>query len=137
MSIRSQITAATTQFTDADAFGEAMILYKAGSAASTVEFDGVLDEEGLPGTNETAGDGRVLNTQNGRRERESAIIEAPVSILAHIQDEQSTTRPDIIKDASSRFWAVKRVFARDHAMIGLLVVRSAAAVITHQRSRRG
>lgn len=137
MTVKSQITAATSQFTDTTVFGETMTFYPKGDANNKVDFDGVLDEDSLPGTNETRGDGRILNNSVERRERRSAIVECPISLKSVVQSQQDPKRPDLIKDASGNMWGVKRFMGEDHAMFALLVVRNETAVETYGKTRRG
>ena len=138
MTINAQITAATQFFTALDGPGEAMVLYPEGVYANAVEFNGVLDRDNLAGigAEQTFGDGRLLNDENGRRERWPAVIEMPIAIFNQLQRQQSTTRPDIIL-ASGVYWAVKKAMGSDHAMGAVACVNAKTAVEQRGRSRTG
>lgn len=100
---------------------EALELWPLGVVANKVEFCGVWDEDSLPGTNETLGDGNIMNKPDGRRDRKTIFIEAPAGLA--IQDPQPEHSPDIIYQvATGKKARVKRVHGRDNGMITILGV---------------
>ena len=128
MSLNDRIAAATSSvFANKKFFGESMTLYPKCSGDAATEFDGVFDQDSLPGTNEADGDGVALNRNNGRHNRDSASVEIPIELWGLIQNKgQDPSTPDIVKSADGRLWAAKRVMGKDDAMFTLLVVRATA-----------
>jgi len=112
----------STVFLDKEtSFAEDLIIYPLGDLNDPRPVVGVWDEDAVPGSNETLGDGRVMNKPTGRVDRKSIIIELAAD--APIQTRQPTTKFDKIRQVSTGLTAnAKRIVGRDDGMISLLAV---------------
>ena len=124
---------------------ETLELWPKGVQADRVVFPGVVDEDGMQGTNEAQGDGVVNNTTVGLFDRATAIIETwrehpTVSLLritdlengtsntdpsqyTWFQDPQSDHNPDIVyRPRTGRKYKVKRIRSQDSVMMSVIAV---------------
>ena len=108
-------------FNNTKVFAEELIIYPDGDLESPQSTKGVWDEDAITGSNETIGDGRMMNRQGGRDDRKSVTIELPVN--APVSDSQGRVRQSIVEQVTTGKRAtVKRITGRDEAMISVLAI---------------
>ena len=110
----------TNLFLSTDYFGEDGFFWPEGVEANKVAVKANVFKDGLIGSNEVSGDGKVLNHLLGREERESCIIELPAATT--IQNPQDPIRPDKFEEANGDVWSLKRQIGRDGGTVTVLGV---------------
>ena len=126
-------------FQNTELWAEPLELWPEGDESRKITFNGVWDADALPGTNEAQGDGVVIETRNGRTDRQSITIEAPfehpdvqaarragtaLPDRVWFQDYQSV-KPDVVyrpKDGQTA--ECKKVIGTDIGMLSIRAVRT-------------
>jgi hypothetical protein len=96
---------------DPSGFNEALTFYPEYDPGRKVTTQGIVVDDHLEGTREAHGDGVVRNDRDGRRIRQSVVIELPQTV--DVQVRQPSKRPDVFVDASGTVWQVKQILGQD------------------------
>lgn len=133
MSLKDKILAANAIYLDPDRMGDEAYFYPGGVADRREAVNVIWDAAGLQGTNQEQGDSINLESDGGRRIRETVIIECPVTLDV----DDTRVPPDLfrLKD-TNELAAVKRITGRDSALMSVLCVRT-KELNTRRPSRRG
>lgn len=102
-------------------FNELGWFYPEGNFENRVQINMLVDQSGLAGTNESAGDGVILDRPAGESDRESIKIDLPSSVS--IRRNQLPHAQDIIETAAGLHFKVQRIIGWDADMQTVLCVR--------------
>ncbi len=127
------VSDATAVFLDTDDFAETWVMYPKGKIEDKTTVTLVPHLDGLDGTREVPGDGRVLNLERSRSVRLSGILSLPATITITEAPEREV---DVFQAPGGRVWTVKRVLGEDAGMQDVLVVRREGD-LTYRGQRRG
>jgi len=95
--------------TDFNELGKFYPLYNVTNVVNNVNM--IVVEDHLEGSREAPGDGVILNREDGRSVRRSAVIIVPAAIA--VRDQQTINNPDVFTDAAGTIWVVKRILKED------------------------
>ncbi len=111
---------------NATGFNELVWFYPKGLFAKRVKINVVIEDYALRGTNESPGDGVVLNKDIGRQVRESLIVTMVNSV--GVQREQSKEQADEL-EAREETWRAKRILGVDEHFTRVLFTRVKKATV--------